>query len=145
MPRLENHLHTPVRVPLGDGFDEIAQSGVLADGAGEADIRLAADRDHGVGVEPAVGPHSELSAGPGVAHPAHRFTQEVGGAPSRVGAARAQSGHQHVAGSSGDGQQRVIAQLAGVAVAARPLIDDNKECLRIASSKTLLIGSDCLT
>ena len=88
---------------------------VLADGDGEADIQLAAERDHGVGVEAAVGPHRELSFGPGVAHPSHRLTQEVSGASSGVSQACAQPGHQHVAGAGGDGQQGVIAPLAGVA------------------------------
>ena len=60
----------------------------------------------------------ELPAAPGVANPAHRFTQEVGG----VGPALAQPGHQHVAGSGGDGQQRVIAPLAGIAVVAGALL-----------------------
>ena len=73
-------------------------------------------------VEAAVGPHRELSPGPGVAHPPHRLPQEVGGAPSGVGPALAQPGHQHVAGASGHGQQRVIAPLARVAVVARPLL-----------------------
>ena len=54
--------------------------------------------------------------------PTHRFPQEVGGAPSGVGAALAQPRHQHVAGSGGNGQQRVIASLAGVAVVVRPLL-----------------------
>ncbi len=54
--------------------------------------------DESVGVEAAVGPRRKLPAGPGTANPAHRFTQEVGGAPSGVGAALAQPGHQHVAG-----------------------------------------------
>ena len=36
----------PVR--LGYGFNEIAQAGTLADGDGEADLRLATDGDHGV-------------------------------------------------------------------------------------------------
>ena len=48
-----------------------------ADGDGEADVHLAADGDHGVGVEAAVGPHRELTRGPGVAHPAHGLPQEV--------------------------------------------------------------------
>ena len=73
-------------------------------------------------IEAAVGPHRELSPGPGVAHPPHRLTQEVGGAPSGVGPALAQPGHQHVAGASGHGQQRVIAPLAGVAVVACPFL-----------------------
>ena len=77
---------------------------MLADGAGAADIHPAADGDHGVGVEAAVGPHRELSPGPAVANPAHRFTQELGGAPSGVG------------------QQRVIALGAGVAVVACALL-----------------------
>ena len=66
-------------------------------------------------VEAAVGPHRELPPGPGVAYPAHRLPQEVSGAPGGVGAALAQPGHQHVPGSGGDGQQWVIAPLAGVA------------------------------
>ena len=88
---------------------------VLPNGDGKADILLAADGDDGVGVESAVGPHRELSRGPGVAHPSHRLLQEVSGAPSGVSPACAQPGHQHVAGAGGDGQQRVIAPLAGVA------------------------------
>ena len=54
--------------------------------------------------------------------PTHRFPQEVGGAPGGVGAALAQPRHQHVAGFGGDGQQRVISPLAGVVVAAGPLL-----------------------
>ena len=95
---------------------------MLADGDGEADIHPAADGDHGVGIEAAVGAHRELPAGPSVAHPPHRFTQEVGGAAGGVGAALAQPGHQHVAGAGGDGQQRVIAPLAGIAVVACALL-----------------------
>ena len=77
----------PVR--LGYRLNEIPQALVLADGDGEADIHCAADRDQGVGIEAAVGPHRELPPGPAVAHPSHRLTQEVGGAPSRVGPALA--------------------------------------------------------
>ena len=88
---------------LGYGLDDIAQAGVLADGDGEADIHCAADRDQGVGIEAAVGPHRELPSGPAVAHPSHRLTQEVGGAPNGVGPALTQPRHQHVAGASGDG------------------------------------------
>ena len=80
--------------------------GALADGDGEADIHLAADGNHGVGIEPAVGPHRELSPGSAVAHPPHRLTQEVSSAAGGVGPALAQAGHQHVAGAGGDGQQR---------------------------------------
>ena len=75
-----------------------------------------------MGVEAAVGPHGEWSAGPSVAHPAHRLPQEVAGAPSGVGAALAQPCHQHVTGSGGHGQDRVIAPLAGVVVALRTLL-----------------------
>ena len=77
----------PVR--LGYGLDEIPQAFVLADDDGVADIHLAADRDQGVGIEAAVGAHRELSPGPTVAHPPHRFTQEVGGAPNGVPGPRA--------------------------------------------------------
>ena len=93
----------------------------LADGDGEADLQLAAG-DDGVGVEAAVGSQGELPRSPGEAHPAHRFPQEVSGAASGVGPALPQPGHQRVAGAGGDGQQRVIAPLAGVAVAAGALI-----------------------
>ena len=58
---------------------------MLADGDGEADIRLAADLDYGVVIETAVGPYSELSGGPGVAHPAHCLPQEVGRALGGIG------------------------------------------------------------
>ena len=75
-----------------------------------------------MGVEAAVGPHGEWSGGSGMAYPSHRLTQEVGGASGRVGAALAQPSHQHVTGASGDGHQRVIAPLAGIAVVARPLL-----------------------
>ena len=70
----------PVR--LGYGLDEIAQAGVLADGDGEVDIRLSAGGYHAMSVEAAVGPHRELSSGPGIAYPSHRLPQEVGGAPN---------------------------------------------------------------
>ena len=100
--------------------------GVLADGDGEADALLSAGGDDGVGVEAAVGPHGERSGGSGVAHPPHRLPQEVGGAPRRVGSALAQPCHQHVAGSGGHGQQRVIAPLAGVVVALPTLLDQPK-------------------
>ena len=75
-----------------------------------------------MGVEAAVGPHRELSPGPAVAHPPHRLTQEVGGATGGVGPALAQPGHQYLAGAGGNGQQRVIAAGAGIAVVARSLL-----------------------
>ena len=55
-----------------------------------------------------------------MAHPAHRLTQEVGGAAGGVGPALAQAGHQHVAGAGG--QQWVIAPCTGVAVVAGALL-----------------------
>ena len=110
----------PVR--LWYGLYEIAQTPVLADGDGEADIVAAADGDDVVGVEAAVGPHGELSRGSGVAYPAQRLTQEVCGAPGGVGPPRSQPRHQHVSGSRGNGQQRMIASLAGVVVMARSLL-----------------------
>ena len=116
--------------PVGNGspvlfwyrLDQVPQAGALADGDGEAGIHPAADGDESVGIEAAVGPHRELSPGPGVAHPAHRFTQEVRCAAGGVGPALAQPGQQHVAGSGGDGQQRVIAPRTGVAVVAGALL-----------------------
>ena len=79
---------------------------MLADGDGEAHVQLAADGDHGVGVEAAVGPHRELSSGPAVANPSHRLTQEMAGTRG--------------AGAGGDGQQRMVAPCTGVAVVAGP-------------------------
>ena len=107
---------------FGYGLDEIMQAFVLADGDGEADIHPAAGGYHAMSVEAAVGPQGELPAGASVAHPPYRLPQEVGGAAGGVGAALAQPGHQHVAGAGGDGQQRVIAPLAGVAMVSRPLL-----------------------
>ena len=94
----------------------------LVDGDGEAHVQLAAGGDHAMGVEAAGGPHRELSPGPAAAHPPHRLTQEVGGAAGGVGPALGQAGHQHVAGSGGDGQQRVVAPRTGVAVVAGALL-----------------------
>ena len=54
---------------FGYRLDEIPQAGALADGDGEADIHPAADGDHGVGIEAAVGPHRELALAFAVAHP----------------------------------------------------------------------------
>ena len=107
---------------FGYRLDEIVQAFVLADGDGEADVHPAADGGHGVGIEAAVGTHGELPAGPAAANPAHRLTQEVGGAADGVGPALAQPGHQHVAGSGGDGQQWVIAPCTGIAVVAGALL-----------------------
>ena len=116
--------------PVGNGslvllwyrLDQFPQAGALADGDREADIHFPAGGNDSVGVEAAVGPHRELSPGPGVAHPPHRLTQEVGGATGGVGTALAQPGHQHLAGAGGNGQQRVIAAGAGIAVVARSLL-----------------------
>ena len=91
--------------------------------------------DDGVGVEAAVGPHRELSPGPGVAHPPHRLPQEVGGTPSGVGPALAQPGHQHVAGASGHGQQRVIAPLGRAPSLARPYVS------QIVESRSMVNGA----
>ena len=87
----------PVR--LWYGLDEIAQSGVLSDGDGEADIHLATDGNDGVGIEAAVGPHRERSRGTGVAHSRHRLPAGSWLRPRAVLARPlAQSCHQHVSG-----------------------------------------------
>ena len=65
---------------------------MLAHGDGEADTHLAADGDDGMGVEAAVGPHRELTPGPGITHAAQRLPQEVGGAAGGVGPALTQPG-----------------------------------------------------
>ena len=79
-----------------------------------------------MGVETAVSPHGEWPGGSGVAHPVDGFPQEMGGAPGRVGSALTQPCHQHVAGARGDGEERVIAPLAGVVVALRTLLVQSK-------------------
>ena len=103
---------------------------VLADGDGEADIHVAAHGDQGVGIEAAVSPHGELSAGASVAHPSYRLAQEVSSDPRRVGPALAQPTHQHVAGDGPSrpclGQQPVMAPLAGVVVTLRALLGQPK-------------------
>ena len=71
-----------------------------------------------MGVEAAVGPHRELTLGPGVAHPAQRLPQEMSRSPGGIGPALPETGHQHLTGAGSHGQQRVIAPLAGVAVMA---------------------------
>ena len=109
-------------VGLGYDLDDVPQTGVLADGDGVSDLRLAAGGDDVVVVEATVGPHGELTRGAGIAHAAHRLAQEMGGAPGRVGPALAQPTHQHVAGSGGDGEERVIAPLASVVVALSALL-----------------------
>ena len=126
---------------FGYRLDEIVQAFVLADGDGEAHVQLAADGDHAMGVEAAVGPHRELSPGPAVAHPPHRFPQEVGGAAGGVGAALTQPGHQHVAGSGGNGQQRVIAPLAGIAVVAGALLGQS---VGLADRRIKVDGERCV-
>ena len=75
-----------------------------------------------MGIEAAIGPHGELSLGPGVAHPAHRLPQEMTSAPAGVGLSLPQPGHQHVASAGSHGQQRVIAPPVGVAVVAGTLL-----------------------
>ena len=75
-----------------------------------------------MGVEAAVGPHRELSSGPTIAYSPHRLPQEVGGAAGGVGPSLAETGHQHLAGTGGHGQQRMITPLAGVAVMAGSLL-----------------------
>ena len=54
--RSDSYKGTGVQSGLGYGQGEVPQALVQADGDGEADIQLAADRDDGVGVEAAVGP-----------------------------------------------------------------------------------------
>ena len=103
-------------------LDQVPQAGALADGDREADIHFPAGGNDSVGVEAAVGPHRELSPGPAVAHPPHRLTQEVGGATGGDGPAIPQPGHQHLASAGGNGQHRVIAAGAGIAVVARSLL-----------------------
>ena len=73
-------------------------------------------------VEAAVGPHRELSSGPGVAHPPHRLTRKWA-APRAVLAWPSRS--RDISTSpvpAAMARQRVIAPLTGVAVMAGPLL-----------------------
>ena len=109
-------------VCIGNRLDQVPQAFVLADGDGEADIHLTTGGDESVGVEAAVGPRRKLPAGPGTANPALTVSRRKWAAPRAVLARPSlQPGHQHVAGAGGDGQQGVIAPLAGIAVVARSL------------------------
>ena len=69
----------------------------------------------------------------------------MGSAPSGVGAALAQPGHQHVAGagpsSPGPGQQRVIAPLAGIAVVSRALLGQS---IGLAAGGVQVDGERCV-
>ena len=100
----------------------LAQAGTLADGDGEADLHLATEGNDGVGVEATVGPHRDLSRGPGITHPPQGFAQEVSSDSGGVGPALPEPGHEHLTGASGHGEERVIAPLAGVAVVSGALL-----------------------
>ena len=96
-------------VSLGYGQGQISQAAAQAAGDGDADLHLAADLDHAVGVEAAVGPHCEVPFIPGVAHPSDCLPQDVASALGGVGSALVQPGHDRLAGSGpgrpGSGQQ----------------------------------------
>ncbi len=65
----------------------------------------------------------------------------MGGATSGVGPALAQPAHQHVAGSGGDSQQRVIAPLAGIAVVAGALLGQS---VGLADRRIKVDGERCV-
>ena len=62
----------------------------------EPDAVAAAGGDQVVAVEARVGAHRELARRASRAHPADRLEEEVGGAPDRVRAARAEAGGEDV-------------------------------------------------
>ena len=90
-------------VLLGYGSMILRRLWCRRNGDGEADLRLATDGHHVMGVEAAV----------------NRDRPTVS---RRKFPTLPQPGHQHVASASGHGQQRVVAALASVAVVARPLL-----------------------
>ena len=111
-------------------FAKYSYHGFITDRDGEL-LELEADHRRHAEIENAI---RDLKYGVGLNHlPSGRFAangawlavhlpQEVGGAAGGVGPALAQPGHQHVSGAGGDGQQRVVAALAGIAVVAGALL-----------------------
>ena len=85
-----------------------------------------------VAEKPTVTPHRELSKpGPAGSAPAHRLTQEVGGATGGVGPALAQPGHQHfITGAGGMAGSGWIAASAGIAVVASALLGQSSRSRR---------------
>ena len=107
---------------VGDRLDELPDAAVLADRDAEADLHRPPDRDDGVAIEAAVGPHRELAARAGGADPADRLAQEVAGAAGGVGAALAEPRHEDVAGPGRDRQERLIAADLRIGEPGGPLL-----------------------
>ena len=72
--------------------------------------------------EPRVHPEGQLAAGAGAAQPGHQLVNESEDAAGGVGRALAQPGVQHLAAVGAGGQQRMVAEPVGVAVAGALLV-----------------------
>ena len=99
-----------------------------------------------MGVEAAVGPHGQWSGGAGVPHSVDGLAQEVGGAagpPEADWPSLSRPCRQHVAGPSSDGEERMIAPLAGVSVLARARLAQTVGLVRLRrmESRSMVNGS----
>jgi len=72
--------------------------------------------------EPRVHPQGQLAAGAGPAQAGHQLVNEAEDAAGGVGRALAQPGMQHLAAVGAGGQQRMVAESVGVAVAGALLV-----------------------
>src|SRR5512132_4385610 len=102
---------------LGDGGDGGADGLGLAHRDRVADLVGAKPPNQPGRPEPRVHPQGQLPAGVGAAQPGHQLVNEPENATGGVGRALAQPGVHDLAGVGAGGQQRVVAQPAGVAVA----------------------------
>ena len=82
------------------------------DGAGDAQAHQGVDERPGQ--EPGVGPQDERAGGPGPTHPGDELFDES--LVAALGGPLAQPGVEHLAGLGPHGDERVIAEDAGVAV-----------------------------
>src|SRR6266545_8061897 len=107
---------------LSDGGDGLADGAGLAHRDGEPDaVAAAGSQDLGC-PEPRVGPKGELPGRAGPPHAAGELVDEPLSATTRRSSAGALAGVQHLAGVGPGGQQRVVAEQAGVAVGGTALV-----------------------
>jgi len=107
---------------LGDRRDRVADWLGLADGDRVVHL-VAPQRRDGLGrPEPRVHADGQLAGGTSAAHAGDELINESGHAAGGVGPAGPLAGVQHLTGSGAGGQQRVVAELAGVAVGGTLLV-----------------------
>ena len=94
---------------------EAIAGGAGAHGHRVAHVQPAQGVDGGVGPEPRVEPHHQLAGRPGPPHPGDELLDEPFRPPLGVGRAFAQPGMEHFAAVGPGRQDRVVAELLGVA------------------------------